>query len=201
MHLSGILTTELAALRKRGAGPALDIIETGTIRNTAEQYRINDGWSTLTLAQEIREHGGTLTSIDLDTTAAVEVLTENGVYGKDVRLIEGHSIDVLTGIVANAYGGAKKNNKGQLILGGDGFADVVFLDSDNNGALIFHEYLIAKKLVRTPGLIIVDDVDITSTVVVKGHEILPWALDNEIPHRIIERAGDGYRTGVLVFEV
>ena len=209
MHLSEILKTELAKLRDRmrvdgGATTAdaveLDIVETGTIRNPGEAYRINDGWSTLTFAEEVAEQGGRLTAIDLDVSAARDVLSVHGLMD-GVTFFEGHSIDALSGMLANAYGNAKKTNKGQLLLGGDGFADVVFLDSDNAAGLIFHEYLIAKRLVRSPGLIIVDDVDMTSDVVIKGHQLIPWLDAHGTPYRLEKRHGDGYETGVLVIEV
>lgn len=209
-HLSEILKTELARLRERvwvetdatTANVALDILETGTIRNTGENYHVNDGWSTLTFAEEVREHGGHLTAIDLDVSAAREVLTARDLTSRPlVTFWEGHSIDVLSGILANAYGNAEKTNTGDLILGGDGFVDVAFLDSDNDGGLILHEYLIVLRMVRSPGLIMVDDVDMDSTGVTKGHQIVPWLDAHGTPYRLEKRHGDGYETGVLVIEV
>lgn len=183
MHLSEILAAELADLRDRANKEKLVIVETGSIRGDGEQYRVNDGWSTLTFAWEVKEHGGSLTSIDLDTSTADKVLRAEKLRSQ-VKLIEGHSIDVLAGLASE----------------GSAMFDVAFLDSDNDGALIFHEYLVVKHLMSSPGLIIVDDVDIHSQEVVKGHKILPWARAHSIPHRIIERGAD-YRIGVLVFEV
>jgi cephalosporin hydroxylase len=188
MHLSEILTTELGAFRARTGKDKLDIIETGTIRGDGENYRVNDGWSTVTFATDVKEHGGSLTSIDLDIATADKVLRSKKLRSQ-VTLIEGHSIDVLSALLVEA---AAKDKQPY---------DVAFLDSDNDGALIFHEYLIVKKIVRSPGLIIVDDVDIHSSEVIKGHEILPWAVANNIPYQLIERVGDGYKTGVLLFEV
>lgn len=200
MHLSVILTSLLDDFAEKTGDRNLDIIETGTIRDERDEYRLNDGWSTLTFAEWVKRNGGTVRSIDLDVSVAEKVLKARNLYGQ-VTLYRGHSIEVLAGMVADAWGRAKKTNRGAIVARNEGFADVAFFDSDNNGALIFHEYLLVKKLMRSPGLIIVDDVDIASTVVVKGHEILPWARANNVPHRIIERGGDGYSTGVLVFEV
>jgi cephalosporin hydroxylase len=188
MHLSEILAAELDAFRQRTGKEKLNIVETGSIRGEGDNYRQNDGWSTVTFAEHIKEHGGSLTSIDLDIETADKVLRSKKLRSQ-VTLIEGHSIDVLSALLVEA---ASKDKTP---------FDVAFLDSDNDGALIFHEYLIARKLTRSPGLILVDDVDLLSTEVVKGHEILPWARANNIPHRIIERGNDHYRTGVLVFEV
>lgn len=200
MHLSEILKAELDSFRAAHTMESLDILETGSIRGTGANYQKNDGWSTLTFAEYAKKHGGSFTSIDLDTTAAETVLGKKGLRSQ-VNLIQGHSIEVLTGLVASAWASAEKTNKGEVLIGGDGFLDVAFLDSDNDGALIFHEYLVVKSIMRTPGLIIVDDVDVMSTEVVKGHEILPWAKRMGIAHRVEIRHGDGYQTGVLVFEV
>lgn len=199
MHLSEILTRELDALRSRIGRDALDILETGSIRGVGQEYQCNDGWSTLTLAESVAERGGSLASIDLDTDAADTVLALAGVR-QHVTLLRGHSIDVLAGVVANAIAAAKRKG-GQLITGGPGFVDVAFLDSDNDGALIFHEYLVVQRIVRSPGLIIVDDVDMESTGVVKGHQIVPWLVKHGMPYRLEKRHGDDYQTGVLIIEV
>lgn len=207
-HLSEILKAELARLRERIAATAedaetsapLSIVETGTIRNTGENYRVNDGWSTLTFAEDIQGHGGSLVTIDLDVSAAREVLTSRGL-DYVVSFHEGHSIDALSGMLANAYGSAKRTSGGKLTLGGVGFVDVAFLDSDNDAALILHEYLLVRRMVRSPGLIMVDDVDMRSTDVVKGHGIVKWLEAEGTPYRLEKRHGDGYETGVLVIEV
>lgn len=188
MNLSEILADELDAFRARTGKDKLDIIETGSIRGDSDTYRVNDGWSTVTFAEYTKTYGGGVVSIDLDTSTADKVLRAKKLRSQ-VTLVEGHSIDQLAGMLATSAA------KGKTLF------DVALLDSDNCGALIFHEYLIVRQMMREPGLIIVDDVDITSSEVVKGHEILPWAQANNLPHRLIERSGDGYRTGVLVFEV
>jgi hypothetical protein len=185
-HLSEILRRELATFREKAGQDDLAIVETGTIRNTGEEYRVNDGWSTLTFAEEIAEHGGSLLGIDLDTSAAAEVLGKR-LVDLDIELASGHSIDVLASLLAHAA------DLGQF--------DVAFLDSDNDAGLILHEYLIVKNLMNSPGLIMVDDVNLTSTGVVKGHQIVPWLDAHGVPYRLEIRHGDGYETGVLVIEV
>lgn len=194
MHLSEILTTELAAFAKKHKVKSLDIVETGTIRGDGENYQRNDGWSTVTFAEYVKKNGGSLISIDLDVTVAEKVLKAKKLQGH-VSLQQGHSIEVLADLV---YRNSPADPDDAEHYGS---VDVAFLDSDNDGALIFHEYLVVKKLMRSPGLILVDDVDIESTGVVKGHQILPWAIAHEIPHRIVTRTGDDYQTGVLIFEV
>lgn len=188
MHLSEILASELEKFRARSGKDKLDIVETGTIRGEGANYQANDGWSTVTFAEQVKEHGGSLTSIDLDVATADKVLRAHRMRSQ-VKLVQGHSLDVLAVLLADAQA------KDKLLF------DVAFLDSDNNSDLIFNEYMQVTQLMRSPGLIIVDDVDIASSEVVKGHQLLPWAQVNDIPHRIINRAGEGYRTGVLVFDV
>lgn len=195
MHLSKILNAELTAFSEKWGSAKLDIVETGTIRGDGDNYAQNDGWSTVTFAEWVKKNGGSFTSIDLDVSTAEKVLKRKKLRDH-VQLVQGHSLEALAAIVQdNAI--ADPDDAEQV-----GALDVAFLDSDNDASLIFHEYLIVKKVMRSPGLIIVDDVDIVSTEVVKGHEILPYARANGIPHRIVERTGeDGFRIGVLVFEV
>ena len=69
-----LISDSLAELRRRTGWDSLDILETGTIRNTGEEYRTGDGWSTLAFAEDVLSNGGSLTSIDLDTTHAEKVL-------------------------------------------------------------------------------------------------------------------------------
>lgn len=193
MHLHEILSAELDAFSKRAKKKFLSIVETGSIRGDGENYRMNDGWSTVFFAEWLKKNGGALISIDLDVSTAEKVLKKKKL-SEHVHLTQGHSIDVLAQMVFwNAKGGKNQEQQGQV--------DVAFLDSDNDGALIFHEYLVVKSIMASPGLIIVDDVDLESEGVVKGHEIVPWVIKHNIPHRILTREGEDYRTGVLVFEV
>lgn len=180
--MSKLLVTELDAFRERNGRDSLNVLETGSIRGTEEQYHQNDGWSTLTIAEYVRENGGSLTSIDLDIAAANEVLTRHGVRDV-VELIEGDSVDTINKLPASTA------------------LDVVLLDSDNNADLIMLEFIAVRPLTNSPALFLVDDVEPGSTGVVKGHRILPWLEESKIPHRLERRTGDGYSTGVLVFEL
>lgn len=191
MHLSEILKAELKAFTERTGNKKLRILETGTIRGATPNYEENDGWSTVTFAEHVKANGGLFTSIDLDISTATTVLKSKKLY-THVQQIQGYSVDVLAGLATSMYTDPNAT---------EGSYDIAFLDSDNNGSLIFHEYMVVKHMMRSPGLIIVDDVNMNSQEVLKGHEILPWLIANEIPHRLLERTGDGYRTGVLVFEV
>lgn len=187
MHLSELLKKELAAHRERVGEDALSILETGTIRNEGEQYHQNDGWSTLTFAEEVAEHGGSLTSIDLHIGASENVLSRHGLRDK-VNLIEGYSVDVLAGMMELA----------DVVRPS---FDVVLLDSDNDPNLILHEFMVVRRMMERGALLLIDDVDLQSTGVVKGHTIAPWLERHGIRYRIETRTGTGYQTGVIVAEV
>ncbi|GAA4082778.1 class I SAM-dependent methyltransferase [Actinomadura miaoliensis] len=187
MHLSELLEGELSALRARSGRDALAFLETGSIRGSTENYQSNDGWSTLTFARHVRDHGGSLVSIDLDVHTADAVLRAHDLR-RHVNLIEGHSIEVLAAILAG------RRTSGAVPL------DVVLLDSDNSADLILHEYLIVQHMIRPGGMMMVDDVEPGSTGVVKGHQLVPWLEARAIPYRIERRTGDGYATGVLIME-
>lgn len=182
MDLQGIIRSELTALTERTERETLDIVETGTIRDTGDQYRSGDGWSTVAFAEHVRDHGGTFKSIDLDVSVAREVLAGHPDHlDQHVALMQGHSIQTL----------------GRFAFLGYHF-DVALLDSDNDAQLILHEYLIVSTMLRHPGLLLVDDVDLDSETVLKGHRLAPW-LDREgVPYEIIQRDCGGYTTGVLV---
>ena len=200
MRLEEILKRELDVFKAKHQLEDLDILETGCIRFADETYHPNDGWSTVFFAEYVGEFEGSFHSVDLDTKAAKKVLAGRKL-DPYARFHEGHSIDVLSGMVANAYAVAKKNNRGQVTLGGDGFLDVLFLDSANDATLILSEFLVASRILRTPGLVIVDDVDQDAETVFKGDGIVPWLVSRGTEFTIQKRHGDSYSTGVLVFEV
>lgn len=181
MDLQGIIREELAALGRTGR-TALDIVETGTIRGGDDQYRTGDGWSTIAFAEHVRDNDGTFTGIDLDVSIARAVLAGHADHiDRYVTLVQGHSVQTLA----------------RLVAAGRRF-DVALLDSDNDAQLILHEYLIVSAMLRRPGLLLVDDIDLESELVLKGHELVPW-LDREgVPYEIVQRDCDGYTTGVLI---
>lgn len=188
MHMSGILKRELDAFRERAGRDRLHIVETGTIRGAGENHRRGDGWSTLTFAEYVKTHGGSVTSIDREIDTAIEVLKSHRL-SSHVKLVRGTSVEVLEEMAAR---------KGRT---GKGSLDVVFLDSGNDAELTLQEFLTARALLRSPALVMVDDVNMQSHEVVKGHRIVPWVKEAGIAHKIVERDGDGFTTGVLVFEV
>jgi hypothetical protein len=179
MHLSEILDCQLDRLSAELARP-LAILETGSIRNEREEYRLNDGWSTLAFARWVEREGGHATSIDLDTAAADRVLARHGLR-EHVELRQGYSLVVLDELVK---AGAR--------------VDFLFLDTDNDPQLILSEYLLGRRLVGSPGVVIIDDVD-PGQGAHKGDAVLAW-LDGRTPYRIERRTGTTYSTGVLVID-
>ena len=181
-HFSELLTGELDAYCERTGRTELAILETGSIRNEAEEYHQNDGWSTLTFAEYVAAHGGSLTSVDLDISAADAVLTRHQLRDK-VNLVEQHSIDFLA-----------------AQLGANARYDVILLDSENDADLILNEYLLAKHL--GPGLVLVDDVEPGSATVVKGQKLLPFVESFGVSRRMLRRTGAGtFSVGVLALDL
>jgi hypothetical protein len=189
MHLHDILSIEIDAycLTRYLKHQELRIFETGTIRGDQDHSSIGDGWSTLFFA---KLEPAEFYSYDLDTRVADIVLSREGVQ-KNVCLCQEHSIDGLARLLrARAPGDPK--------------FDIAFLDSDNDAQLIFHEFLIAKELVKPRGLIIVDDCAVLpehDRAAHKGDVLHPWLLENSWHWTVRTRDGwNGYKTGVLVIE-
>lgn len=189
MHMHEIIAHQLQHLRQILGGEGRDgqpgegfeILETGTIRQDTPQHRAGDGWSTLAFAQDAAATGGHVTSVDLDILTAARVLAREGV-GEHVTLREGYSIDWMACALA----------AGQKF-------DVILLDSENDAQLILHEFMLAKQLLRRPGMILVDDVVPGSETVVKGKLLLPW-IERNMPNATtawMRRDGGGVHSGVL----
>lgn len=178
------LTKELDTLRARRGYDELSILETGCIRMEDPTYRDSDGWSTLTFGQYVQTHGGTLTSVDLDTSVAQRVLKEAGITHR-ASFQDGYSVEVLAKMVA-----ANRT------------FDVVMLDTENDAQLVLHEYLVAKNLVTPGALMIFDDVDMTNiSGAVKGHLVVPWFDHHGIPYRMQQRISDQYVTNMVFMDV
>ena len=188
MHLSEILKAELATFAERAKKSSLDILETGTIRGAGENYQRGDGWSTITFAEYVKANGGTVTSVDLNIDTAATVLKAHRL-ASNVKLVKSSSVDLLETMAA------KKSPTSKGVL------DVAFLDSENDAELTLREFRTVSLLMRSPGLIMIDDVDMASKEVVKGHQVVPWLDAKGVTYRIVQRDGDGFRTGVLVLEV
>lgn len=183
MHLSSIITRELETLRERTGRNAMRTLETGTIRNTADEYQQNDGWSSLTFAQEAARTGGWHTGIDLSLAAVTSVLLAHDLMER-VTLIEGYSISELAEMIRGEQP--------------DEF-DVILLDSDNDSDLILHEFMIAIHLVAPDGIILVDDVAPGSRHVLKGNKLVPYLDKIGVTYQIETRTGrPGFTSGFMI---
>lgn len=180
MYQGEILIREMDRLRNKLDRRGLHTLETGSVRNTEDRYQIGDGWSTVTFGFQAEEFGGTAASVDLDVEAAIELLERYGLTHR-VALYQGYSIDLLAQFIER-----------QIRY------DLILLDSDNDAQLILHEYLLARRLLRGGGTIVVDDVDLESDTVLKGHALVPWLDDHDIEYSIEQRDGGGFSTGMLI---
>lgn len=180
--MSELLIRELDALRARLGRDELKILETGCIRVADPSYQDSDGWSTLAFARYVKEYGGTLDSIDLDTTVAETVLNDEGLAA---TFHSGYSIEVLARFAVKL----------------EDF-DVIMLDTENDAQLILHEYLVAKHLVRDKGLIVFDDIDMSEgSGAVKGHQVVPWLDGEGVTYRMEQRVSDQYITNMVFMDV
>lgn len=136
--------------------PVLNILETGTIRNTAAEYVTGDGHSTVHIAEWVKLHGGRFTSIDLYTGVADRYLSELGLRD-NVTLVQSNSLLAIAAVTTPLH--------------------FVLLDSANNADLILAEFrLVAPKVVKG-GIVMIDDVNMTSVSIVKGHKVVPYARE------------------------
>lgn len=180
--LGDLINIHLTNVAVRMEKESLNILETGSIRSPEIRFRDGDGWSTFTLATHAKMHGGSAVSIDLDTRVAADVLAGYGL-DKHIQLVTGHSIDVLTGYLAE----------------GKTF-DFILLDSDNDADLILHEYFIALRLIRDGGIIMIDDVEPGSREVLKGNALIPHLKQVMKPYTLHKRSKNAISTGVAVVE-
>lgn len=136
---------------------AMNIVETGTIRNTGGIYQKGDGWSTLHIAQWIKQslHKHQFYSVDLDTSVAQPFIISKGL-GKYVKFRQTDSRNYL-------------NNFPYKI-------DFCYLDSANDPDLILAEFKIAAT--KTDHIIIVDDFVPGSKEKQKGNKLFPFLQQN-----------------------
>ena len=136
---------KLLSLLDEKKGRPLNIVETGTLRNSAN--KIGDGWSTLYMAEWAKKHNSHLTSVDIDPKAidvARKVLAERGLL-KNVDLLRADSVSVIEALKPPI--------------------DFVYLDSAGNditeesiaNALNLVEYQAVSDKLDSPALVVIDD--------------------------------------------
>lgn len=137
----------------------LNIVETGSIRNTGSAYAIGDGHSTEHIARWIKEskRPHSFTSIDLDTHVAESYIQSLGLSNY-VKFIMGNSHDVIPTLNENIH--------------------LALLDSANDADVILTEFqLVLPKMNKRGAIIAIDDVFPGSKTVVKGHKVIPYAQE------------------------
>lgn len=179
--MDDVLCQQLDLFRARSGKTALRILEVGCARSTNEGHQVGDGWSSLTLARQVRQHGGQVTGIDLDVSQAVRLLAAHGLVED---FVEGDSLTVMSAMIR------------------DGFVfDVVFLDSGNDPDLVLNEFLLAQKLIDRPGLLMADDMDQNDPEVVKGLRLVPYLRKNGYSYRMTHRETPWTNRDVLVMDI
>jgi hypothetical protein len=110
----------------------LTIVETGCIRGETENYRVNDGYSTLRLAEWVKEHeGSALHSVDFVIDVAEKVCA-----GLPVQLHRARGADWL------------RQHDGKI--------DFAYLDSSNDPVNNLEEFIEVHK--RDARMVMIDDV-------------------------------------------
>ena len=145
-------------LEKLGENPT--IIETGTIRNTKQEYAEGDGHSTLHIARWIKENGGTFHSIDLHIATSMKYITQLGL-AKYVNYHQGNSLNVLPKLKGDLY----------------------YLDSANDADLILEEFKLVEPHAKT---VIIDDVDPNNPELQKGLKVISY-IDGKYDYKIENR--------------
>lgn len=180
--LGDLIEKHLTHTRERLKRPELAMLETGSIRNPELRYRDGDGWSTIALATHVRVHGGSVTSIDLNTRTADAVLAAHGMRDI-VTLVTGYSVDVLAGYLQEG----KK-------------FDFILLDSENDAQLTLHEWYLAHRLINDGGTIMLDDIEPGSRDVLKGNLVIPHFQRQKIQYKLLRRSKNSVQTGVAVVD-
>lgn len=113
---------------------ALTIVETGSIRGESDNYRINDGHSTLRIAEWVKKHeGAAFHSVDFVVDVAVKMLLKAGLLAEFHRA---KGVDWL-----RQY---------------DGQIDFAYLDSSNDPLNNLEEFIEAHK--HGARVVMIDDV-------------------------------------------
>lgn len=178
--MDDVLREEIAAFRMRSGKRALRFLEVGCARSTHEDHQVGDGWSSLTLAREVREHGGSLTGVDLDTGPAMDLLLTERL---EAVFRQGMSLTVMR----------------RMVDAGEEF-DVVFLDSGNDPELVLQEFFLARQLLARPGLLMADDMDQNDPEVVKGLKLIPYLMASKQEFRITHRETPWTNRDILVMD-
>ena len=118
--------------------PNANVVETGTIRSYHEKHE-----STRIIGESTT---GRVISID-NSPKSIQISKDICKNLKNIQWILGDSISVLKTLPQNSY-------------------DVILLDSMNDKTHIFNEFLIALKLIKTNGILMIDDFGVSNNGVI-----------------------------------
>ena len=167
MRKPGLITECLNEIEVNYPDELLIIVETGTIRNTGDDWKIGDGHSTVEIAEWNKDRDGFFYSVDLNTDVCEKYLEELNL--KDmVALIKEDSIEFL------------KRLKIYLPV------HFAYLDSANDPDHCFKEFELVIKIMPKGAIILVDDCDPDANIVSKAQKVLQHCITNKLDYTIIE---------------
>ena len=182
--IGDIICEELPAFMGRTEKKTLRVLEVGVLRNLDREHMDGDGHSTLSFARLLKGYPGSeLVGIDLDPSQARAAVDSEGLGGF-CTFHAGDSIETMKSLLAN----------------GETF-DVVYLDCDNSGSATMREYILACEMLRSPGLIMGDDMNTDHPEVRKGRVLIPHLRKESIPFRLRQRHTPWDTRDILVQEV
>jgi predicted O-methyltransferase YrrM len=148
---------QLTAVHERFGRP-LFIVETGTIRNAAQQYEVGDGHSTSAIAGWILDNSlsSEFFSIDIETKVAAEYLERHGLRDYVVFMRE-HSLTALNRLCKNGM-----------------MFDFIYLDSANDAQNTLDEFKLAWPMLNKGGCMMCDDCNESSAELHKGDMLMPY---------------------------
>lgn len=139
------------------------VLETGCTRHTVLSKALPDGASTYYIAKWIKENGGEFYSIDKQNTyKAKQLLDKNGL---ECNFIAGDSLEEI------------KKLKGKRF-------DLVLLDSANDPELILKEFIAISQRMKNDFTVIVDDVNVKSSIKKKGDKLIPFLEKHGISYKV-----------------
>jgi len=154
----------------------IKIFQVGAIESFVTAFRIGSGWSDVIFGKYIREHGGTLTvvDIDLDHLANSHLAASN--LGYPLRFVLGDAINYIN----------------DATLGPEGY-DIYYLDGadENQDTKIGGNQQTLeqfKKIENTKSVVIVDDIEI------KAVHLIEYLFKRNVPFNTHNVGNDGMIT-------
>jgi hypothetical protein len=179
-----IIREELPAFLERTGQENFQILEVGVLRAQDEEHEKGDGHSTLAFAELCSMYpGSSFTGIDLHVGDAMDAVHKKG-WSEFCTFLQGDSMAWL-----------------QSLMTGGALFNVIYLDADNSAESTMTEYELALDVLRRPGLILGDDMNLNHAEVRKGRVLIPHLRDAGTPFRLRQRHTPWDVRDILVQEV